>query len=293
MNIIFRFLSLIILFFTLFSFLLNSYPYLFYRKTYEILILPEAAINIAWYYYEKKSYYEAIKFSSFFNDWQPTEESLLFEAYCLKMQGLLKESEKKIVKVINFNPNYKKAYIAYIDLKIKEIEVKNNISEKTIDSIISKVPWDDKEAIENICFKLLKISKKFNTEEKKLILSSILYLLPSNKFLKEFAIYILKDEKNSLILKRIAANIFISITIFEKYNLSNEEMAFLEKHYLNFSNKKEKDLILNKNFKWFSYEEIKESFLSIENINRFEKYPLCLDKEWIKALGNILRNSNE
>ncbi len=265
---------------------MNSYPFLFYKESCNKFLNPKAQASVAWNFYILKKYEKSLKLLNSFNFWQPNEEGLLLEGYCFQNLGNFDEAEKIYRKVFEFNPFYKKAYLAYIDLKLKKIEISNSLNEKTIDEIISKIPWEDEFAKDKISLKLLNISKNLSKREKLIVFSSIFYICPSKDILKKTSFYLIKEKSFPLYLRKIGLHIFLSASFYEKNGLEKNELIYLEKFMENWE--REKNLVIQNKFKWLKYEEIKE-IINFEEIGS-SFYPLCLEEKWLKSLGYILRS---
>ncbi len=224
MKIFIKFFSLILFIIVLLSFFANFL--LPFKKYSKFFLFPKTSINLGLDYYFKKDFFKASKIFNYFNKWQPTVETLLFEGYCLQKEENLKEAKEIFKNALNFNPKSKDAHLALIEVNLKMIE-KNGFDKDLIEEIILFIPYEDKEAIDKIALRILKISTNLRSKDKLLIYANIFYLFPSDFILNKTIYFILKDKD----IPQIAKNIGFHLYILNKYFCfeEKEKKEFLKK----------------------------------------------------------------
>jgi len=224
MNIFIKIFSFLLFTIVLFSFLANFFLPL---KSYSrFFLFPKTSINLGLNYYYQNDFLNASKIFNYFNKWQPTVETLLFEGYCLQKEENFKGAKEIYKKALNFNPKNKDASLALIEVDLKIME-KNVFDKNLMEEIILLIPYDDKNSIDKICIRILKISSKSNPRDKLFIYAYIFYIFPSDFILNKTIDFILKENDMPKVAKNIGLHLYILNKFF--YFEENEKKEFLKK----------------------------------------------------------------
>jgi tetratricopeptide (TPR) repeat protein len=260
------------------------------------LTLPQAHSYLGWDSYQKRNYEDARGWMRLFNAWQPTQDSLLLEGKCDLELGRREAARALYKQVIAFDPRSRQARLALIDLDLKEMDDPNGRMDDTIEEILNWVPWDDAPSIVKISGRLLALAENRPGAPRLLLTATVLYLDPSDPVLLRMAGVLLLQEPEPEI-RRIGAGLVIATLLAERGRLSEKDIRRLDAFLPGNLTGPEKNALLAGRFSRVSAQTmIARQPPPDDRLDASigtDVYPICLEREWHRHLGWLVRHGNE
>ena len=261
-----------------------------------LLSLPPAQSFLGWDCYLKGEYGEAGAWMHFFNAWQPTQDSMLLEGRCAQESGRGGQARFLYRKVFAFDPRSRQARLALIDLNLKEMADPALPLPHHIDEILDLVPWDDDSSIIKISNRLLALAESRPGKPRRLLTAAVLNLDPADPALLRKAGVLLLQEPGRGI-RRIGAGLVVATLLAESGRLTEKDIQQLDLFLPGEFSQHLRSALLQGRFSrvtataMIALHDPSDGRMKVSS--PADPYPICLEREWHRHLGWIVRHGND
>lgn len=299
---IIRCAAVVVLLMGMFTLVLNCWPMALMLRCPSVLnspvqhlLLPKAAIVIAWQAYEDHRFVDAASLAEYFNAWQPTAETTLFEGRCRQELGESDQARALYKLAQRFDPRSRSARLGLIDLDLK-ISQGTPPAIDTVDALLSIVPWDDAVAIDTIAARLAGMAEGESGAVRLQFAARILYLAPSHQHLRKAGLLLLQDASQAEDVRRIGAWVIIASLLEERGRLGEGDILRLDQLIPGWAGPRTKSALGRGEFTKVPAAGMRNpdwvGWL-LSSGGDGAPFLVCFEREWLMQLGATLRELDE